>query len=384
MTVVFDRLGAPVCLASEHTRASRVGHVPSHTSPSTPTPMHLWKINSGDGWSAICILILSCVFIYTATRPPCAKPAPARQPLAVMEKRQPQPRAAPKELVKPKDATFPFRNLPPELQLAVLSHCAHSTRTYRALVLVSRYFLYSTLRACIPVIPITLLTSPALSSFLSFLQRTIHVPHSRSLTFVGSLVTHLWLTPITESPTDTDAARTILSACTNVRVLAVDAHTLTYALGFASHHRHTRCTHLTLLMSPRGWHAALAVTPKGPVFLRQLTHLRVMGHQLVPSRTVTPLFTNLAHLSYVQHFRGISPTCETGPEKPQPVVDSVLFPALQETLVTRRCDPDRRVPPQRLAHNLVLLHVPRDMTEMEIWRKGKSIWHQASQLAHKS
>ena len=356
----------------------------------------LWKINSGallGGWSAICILVVFGAFIYAASRPHYTKPAPARQPppprLADGEKRKQQLRAAQKVLVKPKqprrDSTFPFRNLPPELQLAVLSHCADSTRTYRALVLVSRYFLYSTLRACIPLIPITLLTSPALSSFLSFLQRTIHVPHSHSLTFVGSLVTRLWVTPITESPTDTDKARTILSACTNVRVLAVDAHTLTYALGFASHHRHTFCTHLTLLMTQRDWHSALAATPKGPTLLRQLTHLRVMGHQLVPrTPPTTTLFTNLARLSYVQHIQGHSYACDPDPEKPQAVVDPVMFPSLRETVVTRRCDPGRQVTAQRLAQNLVLLHVPRDMTEMELWRRDKSIWHEASLVALKS
>ena len=52
----------------------------------------------------------------------------------------------------------------------------------------------------------------------------------------------------------------------------------------------------------------------------------------------------------------------------------VVFPYLRETVVKRRCDPDRQISTHwRLANNLVLLYVLRDMTKMELWLRDKSI-----------
>ena len=62
----------------------------------------------------------------------------------------------------------------------------------------------------------------------------------------------------------------------------------------------------------------------------------------------------------------------------------VVFPYLRETVVMRRCDPDRQISTQRLAHNLVLVYVLRDMTKMELWLRDKSIWHEASLVVLKS
>ncbi|GLB45291.1 hypothetical protein LshimejAT787_2100510 [Lyophyllum shimeji] len=261
---------------------------------------------------------------------------------------------------------FRFKRLPPELQLMVLAFSAEWPETYRALVLVSRYMCHATQRACIPRMPVTLSTSKQLSAFASLVQRDARV---------GDLVHNLWISPLRRE--DSSLAYRILRACTNVRVLACDAWTLaaTIANVKPTRLRHTMCRDLTLLLRCPEWESAMN-TPHGLLFLRQLTHLRVVSEQTVPREL--PL-DNLTHLSYSTRRR----PDDEDIERPWALSDRKIFPSLRQVVLTKRCGPEEPSA-QKVKSKVVLLYVSRERTEMEMWcdmAAGQSIWHKASKAS---
>ncbi|RDB24353.1 hypothetical protein Hypma_008424 [Hypsizygus marmoreus] len=264
---------------------------------------------------------------------------------------------------------FQFTKLPPELQLMILAYSADWTATYRSLVQVSRSMFRSTLRACIPHIPITLSTPKQLASFFSLLNGGI--ARFEAGLNVGLLVHRLWVTPLRKE--DNVLGYRILTACTNVRVLACDARTLRATVARSSKLRHTMCRDLTLLLSRSRWDL-YRDTPSGAALMKQLTHLRVMGEEMVPQELGLP---NLTHLSFLDRPRFDG---ESEVVKPWPLGDRKAFPSLHNVVLTRRCGAEG-LSPSRVDAKLVLLYFPREWTEMQIWcdsARGRSIWQLAA------
>ncbi|KAF8073343.1 hypothetical protein FPV67DRAFT_1620405 [Lyophyllum atratum] len=329
------------------------------------------------GWTALSIISMSLLFIYSVSA--VGDPSP---PQLLTIRKSPhnylaqakQRKAAIAALIELEQkririreswATngFRFRKLPPELQLTVLAHSAESPETFRALVRVSRYMNDTTLRACLPRMPVTLNTPKQLAAFASLIQRNRGV---------GDLVHNLWVSPLRKE--DVALACRILQACTNVRVLACEARVITAITSNSktSKFKHTLCRDLTLLLSRPQWESAMN-TPNGLLFLRQLTHLRVTTEQTVPYELP---FSNLTRLSYPTPRR----FDDHDIERPHALGNTAVFPSLQQVVLTKRCGSEGQLP-RKIDSKLVLLYVPREYTEVEMWCDmawGQSLWHKAT------
>ncbi|KAF8985127.1 hypothetical protein BDQ17DRAFT_1377006 [Cyathus striatus] len=165
---------------------------------------------------------------------------------------------------------FPFMKLPQEIQLLILSPCADWNRTYKSLVLVSRTMQQLTLEACLPRMPVILLTMRACTIFSQFL-----FTHPEA----ENLVRHLFIWPPEDTGSCMVPCATILLRCKNSRTLACTPVMLHLAMRagmtVTSHHN---CTDFTLLPGTEGLSSTLHSLPDDDrirAFLEGLTHLRV-------------------------------------------------------------------------------------------------------------
>ncbi|KAG6917029.1 hypothetical protein DXG01_004155 [Tephrocybe rancida] len=332
------------------------------------------------GWTALSIISISVVFIYSVSaagdprRPKSLQLQPHNYLARARQRKAEMAAVIELELTRIRvleswsTKGFRLRRLPIELQLHVLSYSASCSETYRSLVLVSRHIYQLTLRACLPIMYITLSSTKELASFANLVHKDDRSRHILPVA-AGTFIHHLWVTPLRRE--DSMDAYRILRACTNIRVLAVDARGLAM-ITKSPRFKHTMCTDLTLLLRRTNWGINMD-TPSGLQFIRQLTHLRVMGEQNLPRSAP---FAKLSHLSYsepdVQDDADI--------ERPWVLKDRTVFPALQQVALTRRCGPEEGAP-LKVEARLVLIQVRRDRTEMDIWRdglKGESLWGQAA------
>lgn len=317
------------------------------------------------GWTGFSIIAILLVFIYSPSAAGICHPQASS--LILAEKKLEQCRKDIRE--NRSKQRFRLKCLPPELLFLVLSYSADWPETYRALALVSRYIYHSTLRACLPVMPITLSSTKQLISFASLVHGD---KSSRHRLDKGNLVHHLWISPLRNE----DFAHTyhILRACANIRVLACDARVLAL-ITHSRNLKHTFCRDLTLLLSHLRWVHAFN-TPSGYQFLQQLTHLRVMGEQSVPK---TLSFDRLLYLSYPERSCSDTDMGDSVAERPSALSNKSTYPSLRQVVLTRRSSISKGAP-LLCDPMLVLLHTRRDITEMEIWRngcKGQSLWQQA-------
>ncbi|KAG5653094.1 hypothetical protein H0H81_002319 [Sphagnurus paluster] len=332
-------------------------------------------------WTALSIISLASLFVLSMSwlgegpRPP-PHVIPPRQYLAEVRQRQAEKSALlEKERSRTRILTswmengFHFQTLPVEIQMTVLAFCADTPATYRALVCVSRSVYVMTLRACLPLMPITLSSPRQLISFSHLVCRD-ETPIASSLD-AGVLVHRLWLSPLRRE--DTSLAYRILRACSNVRALACDARTLSAAIARCTRFKHEMCRELTLLLSRPQWECAMD-TPSGLQFLQQLTHLRLMGEPTVPRTLPLPALTQMSYPDQLLRPEGENIV------RPWALGTPVAFPSLQQVVLTRRCGPAGHIP-EEVDPRLLVVYVPRDQTEMEVWcaaAKGQSLWYHAS------
>ncbi|KAF9465713.1 hypothetical protein BDZ94DRAFT_1252957 [Collybia nuda] len=326
-------------------------------------------------WTGLWIFLLSICFTYSVsslghpprTPPPPTIKVPRNRIIEAQKRRLEITRAIEREnarllaLEKGLKGGFPFLTLPLEIQFLVLSHSSDWISTYQSLICVSRHMYLSTLRGCLPHMAITLCTMRQVSSFFDIL-------HSHP--DVALLVHHLWVAPLRRE--DIRLGHTILRACTNVRVLACDARSLFVAVAKPSKFKHTMCRDLTLLLSRPQWEIHLNM-PSGISFISQLTRLRVMSEGTVPRMLRFPKITQL---SYVDR----PPLNPSAVEYPWALDRPDILPSLQTVILTRRCGPPQR-PPERIGPRLVVLHISREVVEMQNWCdgvRGKSLWDEAA------
>ncbi|RXW20113.1 hypothetical protein EST38_g5740 [Candolleomyces aberdarensis] len=258
---------------------------------------------------------------------------------------------------------FPLAELPPELTLQILGHCAESQSTVANLVLVSRRVQALTYEACLPGMAIRLIGEQQVESFDRLLLCKSHL-----LPYIHNL----WVTPLQEKYYP--AAIRILKKCTSVRSLAVNGRLLKESI--TSPHigyriRHTHCRTLTLLhTSSEGWASLFA--PSAHQFLEQITHLRIVGDR-IPVEFNFPL-PNLRSFSYVLN-RNV-PNLAYGERI---LKDKDGFPNLRTVVLTgeRRGKGGGARISKMKDTRLFVFEVPVERTDMIMWcdnTLGRGFW----------
>lgn len=325
----------------------------------------------GVRWTVSWIVLLSVLYTYFVNRltqdsepyPPHGVhyPDPAQKThyVAHVRRIQAEKRALDEKRRKIVEGeAFRLLDLPPELSSLVLAHAADWPPTYCALVQVSRRCQGLTLHACLPLMPVRLITAEQLRAFHALL-------HARPT--LACLVHRLWATPLKEElfPTAIDIVR----RCTNVRALASTAHIVESAItlrgGTAVSVRlsHSACADLTLLSARTGAWARLFDTPHGGALFARLTRLRLIGDR-VPGGMPLPRLTHLSYGTSGHGLRGGGFAVGLAM-----LADRAAYPALQGVVFTRARGSagglrvSRPVPKARL----FVLDLPATHTELEIW-----------------
>ncbi|KAF8904133.1 hypothetical protein CPB84DRAFT_1773527 [Gymnopilus junonius] len=179
---------------------------------------------------------------------------------------------------------FRFEDLPVEVRLLVLAHCADWPATYQSLVRVSSHCQRLTFHACLPRLPVKLISPQQVHSFDLFL-------HTQPK--LACLMYHMWITPLKEELLPISIS--IVKKCNNLRSLASNAYILQESITLSKGRlSHENCTDLTLLATRTESWTSLLNTANGSAFFHQLTHLRLIGDQ-IPRQLPVP---GLTHFSY--------------------------------------------------------------------------------------
>ncbi|KAF9474042.1 hypothetical protein BDN70DRAFT_885266, partial [Pholiota conissans] len=320
-------------------------------------------------WTLSWIIILSAAYTYFVnqlsqdTEAPILRKDPdperTRQYFAQLRRLQNERRALDEKRRRiVEGASFRLLHLPPEIALLVLAHAADWPSTYLSLVQVSRRCQWLTFHACLPHMPIRLITPEQVRAFDLFLRGASRVQ-------LIPLVRYAWVTPLKEA--SLDAAVGIVKKCTNLQALATNAYIVQEAVTLRGGARlsHLECKDLTLLsMRTQVWTNLLS-TANGTAFFAQLTRLRLIGDR-VPMDVPLP---NLKQLSY-----GTSGWDE-GAEHSTPRIglamfdDREMYPALQTVIFTRPRGNagGLRVSRPEAKKRLFMLELPPTNTELEIW-----------------
>ncbi|KAF9523883.1 hypothetical protein CPB83DRAFT_862068 [Crepidotus variabilis] len=279
---------------------------------------------------------------------------------------------------------FQLLDLPAELILAILSHCAQWPSTYAALVCTSARVQRFAFIGCLPRIPIHLISSQHVRSFNLFIRRP------RKGIRVSSLIHHLWVTPLSSSDVQTVVA--LVRSCRGLRSLATNTYIVQESIElFDGAPGHSHCTDLTLLSTgSEGWDKLLS-WPPAVTFLQQIRYLRLIGEEVsLPNHVVLP---NLTHLSYGSTtIHGIIPDTSVGNPRllragEQMLCDTQNYPTLKCVIATksrsvgglrisRMSQPKRKGRDNQSStsstrirdkRNIWFVELPPDKTELEIW-----------------
>ena len=186
---------------------------------------------------------------------------------------------------------FPLLDLPPELCLLILAHCASWPGTYVSLTRTSRAVHRLVVEACLPKMGVRLITGEQVRSFEGMI---VGAGRGRGRSRLAGLVRHLWVTPLRSE--DLATVIKIVRRCTALQSLATNACVVQESIRLllpspspstpsAPILTHPSLTNLTLLTTtPSSWSLLLS-TPNGIAFFQRLQRLRLIGEQ-IPS----PLF----------------------------------------------------------------------------------------------
>jgi hypothetical protein len=250
-------------------------------------------------------------------------------------------------------SSFRLFDLPPEICLAILAYVAHSPSDYLSLVHVSRYCQRLTFHACLPRMPVRLISEEQVLSF----GRFIHAQPK-----LATLMQHMWVTPLKEDLLP--IAIGIVKKCTNLRTFASNAYIVQESITFRGRQlSHDSCKSLTLLTTrPNSW-ASLLNTSAGSAFFRQLTHLRLIGDH-VPRALPLPSIT---HFSYGTSGSDTSQgSVSVGLSM---LEDRAAYPLLHTVIFTktRTSAGGQRISRAAANTRMFVIEVPRMRTELEIW-----------------
>lgn len=250
-------------------------------------------------------------------------------------------------------SSFRLFDLPPELGLIVLSHCANWPSTYQSLVRTSRTCQRLTFHACLPRIPIRLITPEQVSSFDTFL---------RSRPKLAALIHHVWMTPLKEEQVVTSIA--IVKKCNQLRSLASNAYIVQESISVRGGRlSHPFCQDLTLLSTRTECWVNLLKTSNGVAFFRQLTHLRLIGDRIPPDLPL-PSLTSLSYGS------SGNDTPEGNPSVGLNMLDDKQrYASLHTVILTkpRTSAGGLRISRAVAKKRLFIFELPYQRTELEIW-----------------
>jgi len=249
--------------------------------------------------------------------------------------------------------SFRLFDLPPEICLDILAYVAHSPSGYLSLLRISRYCQRLTFHACLPRMPVRLISEEQVLSFDRFL---------RARPKLANLVQHMWVTPLKEDLLP--IAIGIVKKCTNLRTFASNAYIIQQSITFRGLQlSHESCKALTLLTTrPNTW-ASLLSTPTGSAFFRQLTHLRLIGDH-IPRALPLPSIT---HFSYGTSG---SDTSQGNVSVGMSMLDDrAAYPLLNTVIFTktRTSAGGQRISRAAANRRMFVIEVPRTRTELEIW-----------------
>lgn len=250
-------------------------------------------------------------------------------------------------------ASFRFHDLPPEIALIVLAQCADWPKTYQSLVRTSRYCQRLTFHACLPRMPIRLITQEQVGSFDALLQARPKL---------APLIRHMWMTPLREELLGTSIA--IVKKCKHLRSLASNAYIVQEAISIrGSRLSHSDCRDLTLLSTKTESWTSLLKTPNGSAFFRQLTHLRLIGDRIPRDLPLDAL----THLSYGSS--GIDMSQGDSAIGLGMLEDKEAYPALHTVILTkpRASAGGLRISRAVAKKRVFIFELPMKRTELEIW-----------------
>ncbi|KAF9561083.1 hypothetical protein CPC08DRAFT_707655 [Agrocybe pediades] len=247
---------------------------------------------------------------------------------------------------------FRFLDLPPEIGIMILSHCAAWPATYQSLVCVSEHVQQLTFHACLPRMPIRLISTEQIHSFDGLLR-------ARPNSDVAQLIRHMWMTPLKREAIPT--AISIVKRCKNLLSLASNFHIIQESILLRGNRpTHLYCKDLTLLsLRSEAW-TTLLNTANGSAFFRQLTHLRLIGDR-VPQDFHLP---NLTHFSYGND------TLECSTSTGLAMLDNKpSYPKLQTVIVTRprASAGGLRISRASAKSRVFIFELPPRRTELEMW-----------------
>lgn len=282
-------------------------------------------------------------------------------------------------------SSYPFRllDLPIELVLVILSHCAVSPSTYASLVRTSSVVRRLTYESCLPHIPIWLVSSKQVRSFDALLRSP------KNGVKVTQLVRHLWLTPLHSK--DLISSVNIVRMCKELESLATNAYVVKEGIVLASDKpTHDRCVDLTLLSTNTASWTFLLQSMGGVAFMAKLRRLRLIGDKVTLPKDL--LLDNLSHFSYgttqADAVLGYTPSFDAAEEM---LGDRDMYPLLKYVIITKPTsmgglrisliNSREQINPKGGKHikkqHLWLIELPSSRTELEIWcdnALGRGLW----------
>jgi len=309
----------------------------------------------GIKWTLSGILLMSALYTYSINQLSNDRAAVERAEHFARAKRLQAVQLARLERDKKQKQVFeakPFRflDLPPEIGILVLSHCADWPATFQSLVRVSEHVQQLTFYACLPRMPVRLISHEQINSF----SRLLH-----SHPELTQLVKHMWMTPMKRELLPTSIA--IVKKCKNLRSLATNSHIMQESITLRGNRlSHLHCKDLTLLsLRSEAW-TTLLTTTNGSAFFRQLTHLRLIGDR-VPQDFLLP---NLTHFSYGND------TSESNPCIGLAMLDNKhIYPKLHTVILTkpRTSAGGLRISRAAAKIRVFIFELPLKRTELEMW-----------------
>ncbi len=290
--------------------------------------------------------------------------------------------------------SYPFRllDLPPELVLIIVSHCAACPNTYASLVRTSSIVQRLTYESCLPHMPIRLISSEQVRSFDALLWSP------KKGVKVAQLVKHLWLTPLHSK--DLSLSINIVRTCRQLESLATSIYVVKEGIALASDKpMHKNCIDLTLLSTNSASWTILLDSMGGVAFMSNLRILRLIGDRVTIPKDL--FLDNLTHFSYgttqSDAMHGYMPSFHAGEEM---LGDRHMYPLLKAVIITKpRSTPgglrisliscgeqkissgeqqDKTITRGRLW----LVELPSNRTELEIWCNnalGRGLWQLCSE-----
>ncbi|KAJ7657868.1 hypothetical protein DFH06DRAFT_1473129 [Mycena polygramma] len=253
--------------------------------------------------------------------------------------------------------SFPFKDLPPEIAVAILKLATTKSSTYSALMRTSREMAALARLECVPAVVILSNADAAISFYACI---SVHPG-------VGAGVKELWYFPALKQAAS--ISPTILTACSNIKRIACVPATLVEMCS-GTHFRHTALEDVTLVDPIIPWERLLGAR-YGATLFNQIQALRLIGGTCP---VVPPLGTTFQNLT---DFTASSTTTSSAHRY------MLRFPTLTRVVVTVPYMEWRALgisflmsDPELADTRLCVVHCSKKWKELDVWKEGAfRIWN---------